>query len=123
MSVAVALEVLEERIAEFGPHPYLITVSAEGRAHVVSVSARFENDMVVTSAGRSSRANAEAQPAVTLLWPAAGDGDYSLIVDGESSAAPDGMEEVMVRPTRAVLHRVASASTDLPSCIRIEDAG
>jgi len=59
-------------------------------------------------------------PAVTLLWPAPGDEPYSLIVDGDGTVV-DGVEgETLIRPTRAVLHRVVGASPDLPSCIPLE---
>jgi len=120
MSVAVALEALAAQVAEFGDHPYLITVGADGRAHVVSVSASLDGAAIAVSAGRTSRANAEAQPAVTLLWPAPPGGPYSLIVDGVSGVSDS---ELTVRPTRAVLHRVADASADLPSCVRLEETG
>ena len=123
MSVAVALEALAAKVAEFGDHPYLITVGSDGRAHVVSVAARLDGAQVAVAAGRTSRANAEARPAVTLLWPAAASGPYSLIVDGESSLSDRESTELTIRPTRVVLHRVAGASPDLPSCIPLEDAG
>ena len=120
MSVAVAIEALTEKVAEFGPTPYLVTVGADGRAHVVSVRGRVEAALVRVSAGRTSRANVGVNPSVTLLWPAPAGGPYSLIVDGEVNP-DDAQDELVVRPTRAVLHRVADAPADLPNCVAVED--
>ncbi len=119
MSVAVSLEALAARIAEFGPHPYLVTAGAQGGPHVVSVTARVDGDHLVVEAGNTSRANVAANAAATLLWPAPAGEDYSLIVDGEGEPPEAQDRPLVVRPTKAVLHRVANASDDLPSCIRI----
>jgi hypothetical protein len=102
---------------DVGGDPYLVTVSAEGTAHVVSVQARLTGDRVVVGAGQTSRANVTSSGRATLLWPAPPGGDYSLIVDGVAKTSAD---EVAVEPTRAVLHRVANASDELPGCIAIE---
>ncbi len=107
MSVAVPLDVLSERVAEFGCHPYLVTVSPEGRAHVASVSTTVVGDRLVLPAGRTSRANLASNPAVTLLWTAHDDGVYSLIVDGHGQVLGGDVDDVAITPTRAVLHRVA----------------
>ena len=118
MSVPVPLDALAERVEELGAEAYLVTVGTDFKAHVVSVRARVGDDGVVLGAGKTSRANAGANPGVTVLW-AAPDGDpYCLIVDGQAEEA--GGEDLLVRPTRAVLHRVADAPADLPSCVRIE---
>ena len=120
MSVAVSLEQLHARAAEFGECAYLTTVGADGRAHVVSVRASVVDDRVLVRAGRTSSANMGVNPAVTVLWPAPADEAYCLIVDGDG-AVVDGEEgETVIRPTRAVLHRVVGASPDLPSCIPLE---
>lgn len=119
MSVPVSLEALRDQIAGFGGDLYLITVGAEGAAHVVSVRGTLDGDRVIVGAGRTSRANATTNPAVTMLWPAAPGGDYSLLVDG-TAVVDDAAEAVAVAPTRAVLHRVVGADADLPSCVRLE---
>ena len=114
----MAVDELARRVQEFGPHPFLVTTSAERRAHVVSVTVEFVGVRFALAAGKTSRANIAATETVTLLWPETG-GAYALIVDG--AAELDGASEmVTVTPTRAVLHRVANASADLPSCVRIE---
>lgn len=116
MSVAVALDELARRLEEFGGHPFLVTTGADGRPHVVSITAHFDGAQFSFTAGKTSRTNLGTTGSLTLLWPGAG-GPYSLIVDG--AARIDG-DEVTVTPTRAVLHRLAFAPDDLPSCIRIE---
>lgn len=118
MSVAVGLEELHQRIEEYGPAAHLVTIGDAGRPHVVAVLVRLEGDRLVAGAGRTTAANATARPAVTLLWAAGPGQDYSLIVDG--TAAVDGdAEELTVRPTGAVLHKSAAATSDGPTCVKI----
>ena len=85
MSVAVSLEQLKDRAAEFGERAYLTTVGAEGRAHVVSVRAIVDCDRVLVGAGRTTGANVRVNPAVTLLWAPQDNGAYCLIVDGNGA--------------------------------------
>lgn len=108
MSVPVALDRLRDEAGRFGPRPYLLTVSADGRAHAVSVAVAWDGDELVMAAGRRTVANAADRPHVSLLWPPHEPDGYSLIVDGEAhvSAGPDGAG-VAVTPTTAVLHRSA----------------
>jgi hypothetical protein len=114
---------LAARVAEFGPHPFLITSMPDGAPHVVSVVARLDDGRVWVNAGRTSRANVEAGPAATLLWPAPPGGDYSLILDGQATVIDAGPGEISLHPTRAVLHRVAGAGANLPSCVQILPTG
>ncbi|HVM09123.1 MAG TPA: pyridoxamine 5'-phosphate oxidase family protein [Acidimicrobiales bacterium] len=118
MSVAVELEALLARIAEYPGAPYAITCGDDAMPHVVSVRASADGGAIAIDAGRTTRRNATARPAVTLLWPAPEGRDYSLIVDG-TAAVDDEAERVTITPTTAVLHRVAGASADLASCVRI----
>jgi hypothetical protein len=120
VSVAVSLQDLHERIAACGPQAFLVTVSEAGDAHVVSVVVRRDGDTLAFDAGRTSRANLAARPTATLLWPSRpfDDGEYSLIVDGDGVVTGDG-DEVTVRPTAAVLHRIAGSAGGGPSCIRV----
>ena len=115
----MSLEELARRVEEFGPLAFLITTDGTG-SHVVSVAAHFDGRQFSLPAGRSSRANIDAMAAATLLWPSPDGGPYSLIVDGD--ARSDG-DTAVLRPTRAVLHRLADAPADVPSCVRIEEDG
>jgi hypothetical protein len=58
--------------------------------------------VVARGPGRRTRANVVAGGVVTVLWPPADAGAYTLIVDGTGEVAGDTL---VVRPTRAVLHR------------------
>ena len=118
MSVAVALEELGRQIDGFGREPLLITVNGDGGAHVVSITVAFDGQRFSLSPGGTTRANAGQNPAVTLLWPST-DGPYDLLVDGRASVEGD---DIVVEPTRAVLHRRASAPDELRRCVPLEQA-
>jgi len=120
MSVAVAIDELREKIAEFGTDPHLITVGPTGAAHVVSVRVLIDGERWRVSAGRTTSANIASNPGVTLLWSDVRHGAYSLIVDGTAATSDEDAAEVTITPTRAVLHRLAGASSDLPSCVPLE---
>ena len=104
MSVKVELGELAAKIDEYD-FAYLVTVSDEGRAHVLRCGRRSPtHGLVVDGVGRHSQANAAAHPTVTLVWPPAEPGGYSLLVDG--TATVDG-STITVAPTKAILHRPA----------------
>lgn len=110
MSVSVELERVQAEAAERGPGAFLLTVTDDGRPHVVAVTVGWDVDAgtLVMSAGRTSVSNAVVRPSVSVLWPPAESGGYSLIVDGEAAASPnaDGSGgHIDIAITRAVLHR------------------
>ncbi len=106
MSVPVDLDRLAEALADF-TFAYLITVSDNFRAHAVAVDPVLGDSVFeVSTIGRSTRRNAGVHADVTLVWPPAEPGGYSLIVDGRGSCASDDAPLVVV-PGRAVLHRKA----------------
>jgi hypothetical protein len=106
MSVPVELDRVQAEAAQRGPGAFLLTVGGDGRPHVVAVSVGWESDRLAMATGRSSTRNAADRPGVTVLWPPAEPGGYSLIVDGDAAAEPseDG-GRVTVQASRAVLHR------------------
>lgn len=129
MSVNVPMERLRAELEGRGNVAYLLTVGADGRPHSVAVSVHWEAEALVMGSGTTSTRNAAARRLVTLLAPPVGaDGaggaggggtdtaaeqGYSLIVDGEVTAATasdDGGGTVRVRPTHAVLHRPAAGA-------------
>jgi hypothetical protein len=108
MSVPVPLERLREAVAERGPRAFVLTVSDDGRPHAVDARLRWDGDALAADVGRRTAGNASARPAVSLLFPARSDGDYSLIVDGTAAVTPGPTDPVLlVTPTFAVLHRRA----------------
>ena len=120
VSISVELEQLREQIAELPALTYLVTVSADGRPHSVAVVPQWRDDELATAPGNTSVRNAWERPLVTLLWPPAEPGGYSLIVDGtvtRAEGAGTGDNSVVVRPTKAVLHRPAVSPDDAsPGC-------
>ena len=69
---------------------------------------------LVEGLGRRTRAKADACAAVALVWVPAMIGQYSLIVDGQAS--PGAGDGLVIRPTRAVLHRPAPGPVEGSAC-------
>jgi hypothetical protein len=114
VSIPVDLAALRAQITRFGPGAILVTTSDDGPPHVASVVVTFAGDNLAMGAGRTTRANVARRPTVALVWSGPVDADYCLIVDAIVDEPPG--ETLVVRPTAAVLHRLASASGDTPSC-------
>lgn len=106
MSIAVPLDELEARLADF-PWGYLVTVRDDGRAQSLAVPTQYVDSALIASVGARAAANAAARPNVTLIFPGPTGRDMSLIVDGEAEI--DG-GQVRIIPTWAVMHRPALAS-------------
>ena len=105
MSKQVDLDKLADQVANHG-YAYVMTVSDSGRVHAVAVHPTMsDGDVVVTEPGNRTLRNAAARPSISLVWPPAMDGGYSLILDGDARQ-DDGI--LRVAPTRAVLHRAAA---------------
>ena len=102
MSIAVALEDLADKLAEY-PWCYLVT-SGEDRPHLLAVKPSVVKNGLRCETGHSSRANVVRNPLVVMMFPPQETGGLSLIVDGEAEVNGDG---VIVAPTWAVLHRSA----------------
>ena len=120
VSVTVALDALRARVEEFGSIAFLLTVGESARPHVVSVGVEWDADRLVAGAGRTTSANVGRRPTVSLLWAAPEAGEYALIVDGAAAIETrDETAVVVIEPSRAVLHRVASATGQGPSCVTV----
>lgn len=103
MSIEVPLADLPDTL-ERHPWGYLITVRPDLRAQSLAVPTEWRDGALHLDAGDRTRANAAARPEVTMVFPPAEPGGYSLIVDGVA-AEIDG--RLAVTPTWAVLHRPA----------------
>jgi hypothetical protein len=115
----VDLERLAAALPDF-PFAYLITVDDGYRAHTVTVEPALRGGILeVGRVGGGSRRNIAQRAAVTLLWPPAEPGGYSLIVDGEAEVTdPDEQSaHVKVVPTRALLHREADSPAAAKGCL------
>jgi len=113
VSIGVALERLRDEVVRYGPNPFVLTVSEDGRPHAVSVTIAWEGDNLVAGCGRSTALNAAARPEISLLWPPVEPGGYSLIVDCTAFVAD---QQLRLRPSRGVLHRSAPSPDPLRSC-------
>jgi pyridoxamine 5'-phosphate oxidase-like protein len=125
VSLPVSLERLRQEVDRYQPVAYLLTVAPDGRPHSVALMPAWSGDELVMAPGNSSVANAQASPLVSLLWPPAEPGGYSLIVDAtvtSASGGGHGDNALSVRPTNAVLHRPAAASDGSAGgsdCVRV----
>ena len=118
VSIPVALDRLRAEMQRFAVGPYLLTVSDDASPHCVAVVVSWIDDELVMGTGNRTQANAAARPSVSLLWPSAAAGGYSLIVDATATATHgtgQGDNTITVRPTRAVLHRPAASGEADPS--------
>ncbi|HEX6249009.1 MAG TPA: pyridoxamine 5'-phosphate oxidase family protein [Nocardioidaceae bacterium] len=108
MSVKVDLASLADTVADYG-YAYLLTVSEDRRPHAVAVEPHLHaGRLAVAGLGRRTLQNLTERPDVTLLFPPAETGGYSLIVDGHGAVTGEGAEVV---PVHAVLHRPADHAT------------
>ena len=112
MSVKVDLDTLADTLEDFA-FAYLVTVGNDFRAHTVAVEPTLTAGALHLGAvGNSTRRNASAHPAVTLVWPPRELGGYTLIIDGAAVVADDGLR---VEPASAVLHRPVAPGTQTAS--------
>ena len=115
----VDLKALADALVDY-PYAYLITVDDEYRVHTVTVEPRLrEATLDVGLIGGRTRNNLAQRPDVTLLWPPAEPGGYSLIVDGSAEVTDAGAEtaRLTVIPTRALLHRDADSPDAAKGCL------
>ncbi len=117
MSIPVSLDELRAALTERGDAAYLLTVSDEARPHAVHVAVQWRGDALEIDVGSRTAVNAAARPSVSLLCPVRYAGDYSLIIDGTAAlVAGPGGQRVLVRPTKAVLHRPATTPNPAAPC-------
>lgn len=118
---------LAQQIEDYGLIAYLFTVSADRLPHVVSVRVAWDGEaVVVAGAGRTTSANAAANPDVSVVWAAPPGSGYCLIVDGRAAAAAETAADVAaapgglrIMPTRAVLHRTPEGDPAAPNCVTV----
>ena len=112
MSIEVPSESLAETLGGFAG-AYLVTVGSDRRAHVVAVTPVLHGARLhAGEPGRTTRGNVEDNATVTLVWPPLVAGGHSLIVDGTGEIRDS---ELVVAPTRAVLHRPAPVAAAEPT--------
>lgn len=110
MSAKPALQRLRREIDGAATDPYLLTVTGDDCPHCSCSPTLWwdETRLLVGAPSGWNGSEAAGRRQVTLLWPPAESGGYSLIVDGTASAVDiDGQTMLALTPTRAVLHRRA----------------
>ncbi|OBL08675.1 hypothetical protein A5646_12210 [Mycobacterium sp. 1245499.0] len=115
----VDLEALADALVDY-PYGYLITVDDDYRVHTVTVEPRLDGATLdVGLIGGRTRNNLAQRADVTLLWPPAEPGGYSLIVDGSAEVTDAGEQtaRLTVVPTRALLHRDAESADAARGCL------
>jgi hypothetical protein len=116
MSVKVDLAELAEHLQHYN-FAYLLTVGEDQRPHAVAVRPTFDGrSLELPGLGSTSRANLEARPDISMVWPPFEHGGYSLIVDGHATLVDAG---AAVEPSHAILHRPAEGGTG-HDCVPLE---
>jgi hypothetical protein len=117
MSIPVELDRLKDETDRYGHLAYLLTAGDDGRPHAVATAVAWDGDRLVATPGNRTRHNAGERPLVSLLWPPAERDGYTLIVDATAEVADrPGGAEVILTPTRGVLHRPGAIPAARPSC-------
>lgn len=119
MSIPVRLADLGHAVAR-RRFAYVVTVTAEGAAHVLAATVTVREGVLRMDVGASTRRNVAERPAVTLVFPPVDDAssgagdheDHTLLVDGRGRTDGDAL---LVEPTWAVLHRPAPRDEDDPA--------
>ena len=95
---------------QLGDRPYAFVLTTSGdRVHVLSLRPEVTGNLLAfSSVGRSTMADVEVNPRVTVVWPgspgAAEHAEYSLIADGRGEVREG---RLLVSIEGAVLHRPA----------------
>lgn len=117
MNLDVAFDRLQAVVSKRGASAYVLTVSGDGRPHAVYLPVAWESGRLVTQVGNTTAANTQARPAISLLFPVRSAGDYSLFVDGRAIVeSRDGVNRLILTPTRAVFHRHGAPTDPASSC-------
>jgi hypothetical protein len=128
MSIPVEIADLRSALDDYG-WAYLLTVRDDQRPHAVAVTPTWDGDELVAGVGGGTARNAVARPQVSLCYPPATAGGYSLIVDGTATVRDDGTNVLRFAPATAVKHRPApdgfSGSPDgcADDCLPVGESG
>lgn len=109
---------LATEAAPRGATPYLLYAGRNGSARVNHVHTVIEatpagTTAICTGFGRGIISHVEDDGALSLLWPAASAGDFSLIADGTGSIVDDTLR---ISISDAVLHRPAPTDGGPATC-------
>jgi len=117
MSHAVQPNNLAEAAAPYGATPFLLYAGRNGSARANHVRVLLQSDPPiarVTGFGRGVVSAVEQGAVFSLLWPATGAEQFSLIADGSGEMAD--ADTVIITIASAVLHRPAPGGTETSTC-------
>lgn len=106
---------LVQALNEYHSQAYLVTVAAEG-PHTSHVEVTLDGHVLSFPIGKTARHNALANANVSLLWPPAESGGYSIVVNGVLTLDSATRESATVTITKSVLHRAGPATTPGGAC-------
>lgn len=102
------LDQLRTEMSRYASEPYLLTVTADLDPHCGTVRVEWDasGERILVAPPPSSWPGSAAtgHQHVSLLWPPAEPGGYSLIVDGAAEHR-DGDQALTISIRKAVLHR------------------
>lgn len=123
MSRPVDFADVRRRVTEFGERATVVSVTADGKPHVVTAAIELRDERLLTRVGSRTHANLTARPHLTLTWQPVPGGEYLLLLDGfaETIGEPnaDGVSEITIRVDSGILHRLAELPVPGPSCIEL----
>jgi hypothetical protein len=102
MSIPVTLDRLDDELARFGHHAFVLTTSDDGRPHISHITLVHERGVLRGAAGQHTAANVARRPQIAVLWPPRDTEGFSLIVDADA-VVEDAV--LQLRVTKAILHR------------------
>ncbi len=108
MSHRVEPEDLAETVAPYGSTPFLLYSASNGSArvnHVVASVGSNPATITITGFGRGVASPVSQGAPLSVLWPAMGAEQFSLIADGIGTMID--AETLTIAVTDAVLHRPA----------------
>ena len=107
MSVKITVDDLADRLDEYGTAAFMVTVGADSSPKVVHVPVVWAGEVLRCTPGGGTLANLTGGGPVTLVFPAAENGGYSMFLDGRGALDPDAAAIVVIEFTGGVLHRPA----------------
>lgn len=116
-STPLDLRTLEAALRDRGSAAYVLTVSDQGTPHVVQAAILVDGGSLLAHVGERTTRHARSRPHVSLLYPARGADDYSLIVDAVATVVGNpGDHRLALSPTRAILHRPGPPPDPTSTC-------
>jgi hypothetical protein len=110
-------------IGEFGSRATLVTVGESLRPHIVTTMIAIDGDRLVADVGARTRSNAITHPGLTLVWDPDGDGEYQLILDGNTDDVGEPNERevstLRIAVVGGILHRLAGLPEGPPTCLSL----